>query len=160
MGKNKLGSAILANSGGGLASHMSEDRLPVLQTKHSASVGNFKDLAGNAKPRNLAKPSAAPPVIERRDSGSLPTIADGRGLKPSASQPTRAFTKMIRVRNEEKTETPNEDEDFLKPCPLGCGRKFGEENLEKHMNICQKVFTGRREQFDSSKKRWAKLFKK
>jgi hypothetical protein len=160
MGPNKLGSARLANSNGGLGRHQSDARLPVLQAKHSSSVGNFKDLGVDNQGRNLSRPSAVPPVMETRDSGSLPKIGDNRGMKSSASQPTKVFTRMIRVKNEEKDEAPNEDEDFLKPCPLGCGRKFGEENLEKHMKICQKVFTGKRDQYDSSKKRWAKMFKK
>jgi len=38
------------------------------------------------------------------------------------------------------------------PCKL-CGRKFVEESLAKHQNVCKKVFFSKRKGFDATKKR-------
>eukprot|EP00929_Paragymnodinium_shiwhaense_P110079 TRINITY_DN7678_c0_g1_i25.p1 TRINITY_DN7678_c0_g1~~TRINITY_DN7678_c0_g1_i25.p1 ORF type:complete len:217 (+),score=19.56 TRINITY_DN7678_c0_g1_i25:534-1184(+) len=41
------------------------------------------------------------------------------------------------------------DAEPLQPCPQ-CGRKFRAKALEKHINICAKVFMSKREKFDVS----------
>jgi len=53
------------------------------------------------------------------------------------------------------SELPPEyaDEGPLEECPVGCGRKFNPEALEKHANICKKVFLTKRKKFDSSQQR-------
>lgn len=58
---------------------------------------------------------------------------------------------------------PNEGEERFE-CD-SCGRKFVREALEKHRNVCQKVFNEKRSQFDSKKNRildpeHAKILKK
>lgn len=34
-------------------------------------------------------------------------------------------------------------------CPEGCGRKFKESALEKHVRVCKKVFQQKRKAFDT-----------
>eukprot|EP01017_Pseudomicrothorax_dubius_P002994 TRINITY_DN10316_c0_g1_i4.p1 TRINITY_DN10316_c0_g1~~TRINITY_DN10316_c0_g1_i4.p1 ORF type:complete len:300 (-),score=87.20 TRINITY_DN10316_c0_g1_i4:105-1004(-) len=45
---------------------------------------------------------------------------------------------------------PNADEEDLEliECPEGCGRRFNEKALEKHVKVCQKVFQTKRQAFD------------
>lgn len=160
--RNKSGSAGVAISSGGLSKYNSDAKLPTLKSQHSMSLANFKNANLNSKNPISLKPSAPPTFNDIETNGPLPKLGTKSALKSSASQPPKSFSKLVRIRDDETKDkqTDNEDKDFLKLCPLGCGRKFGEENLEKHMAICQKVFTGRRDQFDISKKRWAKAFKK
>ena len=162
LNRNKAGSAGIANSNGGLSKYNSESKLPSLMSKHTTSLANFKDLQNtrSSQPHSSNRPIAPPSVFEIPQSGSLPKIGTKSALKGIGSQSTKSYSKLVRIRDQDEDKPLNEDEDFLKPCPLGCGRKFGEENLEKHIKICDKVFKGRREPFDSSKKRWAKVFKK
>ena len=48
-------------------------------------------------------------------------------------------------------QIPDEDMDVdLIPCPEGCGRKFKEEALEKHIKACKTVFQTKRKKFDSA----------
>lgn len=158
--RNKAGSAGVGISSGGLSKYKSDSRLPTLNSKHTTSLANFKDLTAIPQNSTLVRPIAPPTFNEGEAYGSLPRIQSKPALKGSISQPPKTFPKLVRIKDDEDKKPDDEDEDFLKPCPLGCGRKFGVENLEKHMSICKKVFTGQRAQFDSSKKRWAKAFKK
>lgn len=50
--------------------------------------------------------------------------------------------------------------EFLMNCPVGCGRRFGTDTIDRHIRICEKVFINRRETFDSSKYRLRRTFKK
>lgn len=45
------------------------------------------------------------------------------------------MTKNENIENESQIENTKE---ILKECPVGCGRSFNEENLEKHIKICEK----------------------
>jgi hypothetical protein len=45
-------------------------------------------------------------------------------------------------------------------CPLGCGRQFAEGLLQRHMAICQQVFTTKKPPVDMKAKRWAKHYKR
>lgn len=35
---------------------------------------------------------------------------------------------------------PDDENQELIECPEGCGRRFNEKALDRHVNICQKVF--------------------
>lgn len=161
--RTKAGSAGVAISNGGLSKYKSESKLPTLVSKHSTSLANFKEISGVPMPPNESRPTAPPSFFDVGGNESLPRLGSKPILKSSASQPPRTFSKLVRIKDDEEEKNKSvvkEEDEFLKPCPLGCGRKFGEENIEKHMKICQKVFTGKRDTFDISKKRWAKNFKK
>ncbi len=45
-------------------------------------------------------------------------------------------------------ETGGDEGGFIE-CPEGCGRKFNELALEKHVKICKKVFQTKRKEFNS-----------
>lgn len=118
------------------------DSLPALRYKGVKSSFGGR---GEVEEDNNGKPVRRPALARRTVGGgmnkdsSLPNINDRRKL----------------------TMTRDPDEGLLKPCPLGCGRKFGPEVLDKHMEICQKVFTGMRDQYDSAKYRMnTKKFRK
>lgn len=51
---------------------------------------------------------------------------------------------------------PEDDGGLLVPCPE-CGRSFKEASLEKHINICRKVFSQKRKQFNSAANRLGEL---
>lgn len=51
------------------------------------------------------------------------------------------------------TEYNEYDNEPKYECPEGCGRKFVEAALEKHVNICKKVFQTKRKAFDSKSMR-------
>jgi hypothetical protein len=43
-----------------------------------------------------------------------------------------------------------EEEDLeLYECPEGCGRRFNEVALDRHVKVCQKVFQSKRKQFNT-----------
>jgi len=43
------------------------------------------------------------------------------------------------------------DDEFeeMVECPEGCGRKFKESALERHVRVCKKVFQQKRKAFDT-----------
>ena len=43
---------------------------------------------------------------------------------------------------------PDEDADLIE-CPEGCGRRFKEDVLDKHVKVCKKVFQSKRKEFNS-----------
>jgi hypothetical protein len=60
--------------------------------------------------------------------------------------------KTSLVRLEKPDEVQDRDSDLLR-CPEGCGRKFGQEQFDKHVRICKRTFQKKRERFDIKKKR-------
>jgi hypothetical protein len=119
-------------------SQFSGDKLPELKNKNSISLANFKEAR---KTTGLVRRTFAA-------DGSLPKIA-----KEPANEPASAPTVQ---------ETAEEDSDIYGRiiCPKGCGRRFVADVLERHVEICQKVFTAKRQVFNSAKFRLAKNYKR
>lgn len=62
---------------------------------------------------------------------------------------------LVRTSQEEpakkiKFDIPEEEGGFIRTCPEGCGRRFNLDALKKHVNICKKVFQGKRPAFNIS----------
>ena len=164
MVRGKAGSAGVSGGNGEMSRYNSESVLPNIKNKHVASLANFKQVMPASKPTSLVRA----PVIGHSINGKNSQNYNNLGLEPinkrNTFQSQKSVPLLVKFRDTEKEhdnkELQDDEEDFLKLCPMGCGRKFGIENLEKHTEICQKVFTGRRDPYDSSKKRWTKVFKK
>lgn len=71
-------------------------------------------------------------------------------LMPSQKNASSNKTSMIRLVEHNEVDKREED---LYPCPEGCGRNFGAQQLDKHVRICKKLFQNKRPKFDISKKR-------
>lgn len=104
---------------------------------NARSLASFKRPVQGGKPTGMVRRTLNDPGSR---FGSLPSLH-----KPQ--QPVQP----------ELIPPPNPDDPFMIPCPLGCGRSFGKDAIDKHKEICQKVFTGRRDVYDSKKKRLNKL---
>jgi hypothetical protein len=119
-------------------SQFSNEKLPELKNKNSVSLANFKEAR---KTTGLVRRTFAA-------DGSLPKLVKNPAQEP-ASAPTLP-------------ETGDDEPDIYDRvlCPKGCGRRFVPEVLERHVDICQKVFTGKRQVFNSAKYRLAKNYKR
>ena len=122
----------------GVNSKFSQEKLPEIKNKNSVSLANFKEAR---KPTGLVRRTFAA-------DGPLPKLSKDPANQP-ASAPTLAGSAE---------EEADEYDRVL--CPRGCGRRFAPEVLERHTDICQKVFTGKRQVFNSAKYRLAKNYKR
>ena len=120
----------------------SSEKLPELKNKNSVSLANFKEAR---KTTGLVRRTFAA-------DGSLPKLT--RTREP-ANEPASAPTVPDGAEAEEE---PDIYDRIL--CPKGCGRKFAADVLERHVDICQKVFTGKRQTFNGAKYRLAKNYKR
>ncbi|CAD8172016.1 unnamed protein product [Paramecium pentaurelia] len=56
----------------------------------------------------------------------------------------------VAKKNQTNSIPPEEDDDAdLLECPEGCGRRFKENALDKHIKVCKKVFQSKRKEFNS-----------
>ncbi|CAD8104537.1 unnamed protein product [Paramecium primaurelia] len=77
--------------------------------------------------------------------------------QPSYNQNnTKAFNPIdelpaVAKKNQTNQIPPPEDDDDgdLQECPEGCGRRFKENALDKHIKVCKKVFQSKRKEFNS-----------
>jgi len=102
--------------------------------KNSHFDNEPEDTSAFSKPnfkKNTQPPkSQKPPAASHNDDDNRPL--QGNGNDPSMYQA---------------------DAGPLRECPMGCGRSFSEEVLNKHAKVCKKVFQSKRKKFDSSQQR-------
>ncbi|CAD8193454.1 unnamed protein product [Paramecium octaurelia] len=70
---------------------------------------------------------------------------NNRALNPIDELPA------VAKKNQTNSIPPPEDDDdgYLQECPEGCGRRFKENALDKHIKVCKKVFQSKRKEFNS-----------
>lgn len=146
---------------GSIGQMSSYSGLPQLGLQKVKSVANIRGplLRGNKRSLVRLPPEKIQGIPK---SGSLPQLVRPKTESSGPPLPS-TLSKLVRINSNATImgeEEIQEEDDGRKLCPQGCGRKFGEDVLEKHMDICRKVFTGARVPFDSAKYRWRKTFKK
>lgn len=99
--------------------------------------------------RKVFKPENKPPQAPQ-------PVASSPQVRPPLKKPNNVAidsSKGFSQYNFEGVEgaIPNSNDERVE-CP-DCGRKFLPESLEKHVNICKKVFMSKRKQFVSSEQR-------
>lgn len=119
----------------------------------TAGIGKAASLPRIGQANNYrSHTNLKPALVRRRVEESLPVLQPTR-MRQNADDGEGEFVQ-------EYAPKKRLDDDLLRPCPLGCGRRFGEDAIEKHMKICETVFTSHRSVYDSKKYRWKKEFKK
>lgn len=164
-GKGASSSASVGDKSGGLSSYLrNKDTFPALKSRQTISAVKLQPLEDKPKisKTSLIRPSASTHSLPT--SHSLPRLFNSKQLEsfPELKQPQIIGKKgnLDSSPTIQEEVSGDQENEFMKACPLGCGRKFGTDVIEKHMEICQKVFTGKRMPYDSSKFRWKKNFKK
>jgi len=83
-----------------------------------------------------------------------------KNTQPPKSQKAPAHNSLpdddnrpLKGSNDNNEPAPYAESGPQRECPMGCGRSFNVEALEKHAKICQKVFQSKRKKFDSSQQR-------
>ena len=130
--------------------------------KYTENVEDDNAYGGSNKPRvfthiTLRKvPRGGEETPEHDYSYSSP------GKKPDSYKTgnnTKQYPQFINAKEEAPIsllkksgrDIPEADVDpNLIECPEGCGRRFNQEALEKHVKVCKKVFLTKRKQYDSS----------
>ena len=128
----------------------SNQMLPELKEKNSVSMANFRN-ARKGRQTSLVRRTFGNEV-------SLPRLNKNQRPQGILKQPS--FNIIDAAEDKGKNDEDEEGDGFLISCPKGCGRKFGKENLDRHVQICQKVFTGKREIFNIAKYRMARNYKR
>eukprot|EP00929_Paragymnodinium_shiwhaense_P110073 TRINITY_DN7678_c0_g1_i11.p1 TRINITY_DN7678_c0_g1~~TRINITY_DN7678_c0_g1_i11.p1 ORF type:complete len:1692 (+),score=367.72 TRINITY_DN7678_c0_g1_i11:77-5152(+) len=119
--------------------------------------------AASKAPRQAPEPAPTAGLGGGQAGAAEPEAPDGGGPAATAGSPaTATTTEFIGVGGigvAALSQLPPEkafagevpaDAEPLQPCPQ-CGRKFRAKALEKHINICAKVFMSKREKFDAAK---------
>lgn len=84
-----------------------------------------------------------------KPAGSKAVTFGNNSKTPTSNKPVEEVP-LTKLKGGFEVPDDNLDEADLIECPEGCGRKFKEEALEKHVRVCKKVFQTKRKQFDSA----------
>lgn len=112
----------------------SKQKQPLQKQQNQANDGGYTPSALNSKPP--------------RARGGQQQQNQYQSSNPEDERP--AFAQKGQKDSNPGIPNVDEDDGTRVECPEGCGRKFNEEALEKHVKICKKVFQTKRKEFDSA----------
>lgn len=116
-----------------------QESLPSTQSRNSKS--NFHNEFETQKNTKQGKTDAY-----YDDPYNIP--ADNLPIRPKANQ---SFNNDYP--EDEIDESNNDDNGELFECSQGCGRRFNQNALDKHENVCRKVFQSKPKKFDMTAQR-------